>query len=188
MFPNYVGYGKGKSILSVNQSAAFGLQVLDRPQLYEGAQKIISTENYVFKLKFKDGLTHLPIQYPTDHHDIQNQPPHVYICSRPGTWNPERECDQDDDVWFDTLDDPGAEDEIDEDDFYDSCDGWISHDNLLPEPDMQMIALLSTRVLSNVARIKNAWDYEALATPILRVEAHGSRQENNGSDNTICIK
>ncbi len=148
LFPNYVGYGKGKSILSVNQSAAFGLQVYDRPRLYGGAQKIISTENYVFKLKYKDGLTHLPIQYPSDA-DIANLP-HVYICS-PGVWNPEQECDQDDDVWYDTLEDP---DELDDDDFYDSRDGWISPERLLAEPDAYRIA--------SVARVNKPWDYEAL--------------------------
>ena len=50
VFPNCIGYEKGKSILSANQSAAFGHQVQERPRRYGGAQKIITRDGFVFKL------------------------------------------------------------------------------------------------------------------------------------------
>eukprot|EP00957_Ditylum_brightwellii_P101964 7771692-Ditylum_brightwellii.AAC.1 len=40
LFHNYVGYCKGKSILSVNQSLAFGIKSYPEPRHFGGMQKI----------------------------------------------------------------------------------------------------------------------------------------------------
>ena len=122
LFHNYVGYGKGKSILSVNQSLAFGVRCFPEPRKYGGEQKIVTNDAYVFKLKYKSGLSYLPIEYPSD--DDMHNLPHINFSS-PEPWNSEEECDDDDnDTWFECTDD-GDDEELDDDECLDSRDGWI---------------------------------------------------------------
>jgi len=118
VFPNFIGYGRGKSILSSNQCAAFGHEVDDRPRRYGGQQRIKTTDGYIFKLRFLEGLSYLPIVYPSQA-DIDSLP-WVYMTS-PGEWNPVTQNDEDaDTVWFEASD----EEELDESEFLDSRDGW----------------------------------------------------------------
>jgi hypothetical protein len=163
VFPNFVGYCKGKSILSVNQTCAYGLKVFDRPRRYGGQQKIVSTENYVFKLRYQFGLTHMPIEYPQDL-DI-NTLPHVYFCS-PGEWNPDGENDNDgDQKWFHTVD----EEELDDDEFVSSRDGWLQEEDFLADPseDRVLDSMHHTAAyVQNLARVNKAWDYESLRSSL----------------------
>jgi hypothetical protein len=51
LFPNYIGYGKGKSILSKSQSEAHGVLIYDKARKYGGQQKLVTPDEYVFKFK-----------------------------------------------------------------------------------------------------------------------------------------
>ena len=53
LFHNYVGYCQGKSILSTNQSLAYGVRAYAESKRFGGKQKIVTSEDYVFKLKYK---------------------------------------------------------------------------------------------------------------------------------------
>ena len=53
----------------------------------------------MFKLKYKSGLSYLPLEYPSDQ-DLE-EPPHVDFCS-PGEWKPDERNDNDEDV-FDLI-------------------------------------------------------------------------------------
>ena len=94
LFHNYVGYCQGKSILSTNQSLAHGERAYAEPRRFGGKQKIVTSEDYVCKLKYKGGLIYLPLKFPSDQ-DINNLP-HVDFCS-PSQWNPDEENDDNDD-------------------------------------------------------------------------------------------
>eukprot|EP00957_Ditylum_brightwellii_P147431 11226212-Ditylum_brightwellii.AAC.1 len=50
LFHNYVGYCEGKSILSDNQSLAFGVKSYPEPRHFGGKQKIVANDAYAFKL------------------------------------------------------------------------------------------------------------------------------------------
>eukprot|EP00957_Ditylum_brightwellii_P132278 10086535-Ditylum_brightwellii.AAC.1 len=73
LFHNYVGHCKGKSILSVNQSLVFGIKSYPEPTHFGGKQKIVTNGTYVFKLKYKCGLSYLPLKYPSEQ-DLEELP------------------------------------------------------------------------------------------------------------------
>jgi hypothetical protein len=79
----------------------------------------VTPDGYVFKLKYKDGLMYLPMEYPND--DDLASLPRVYMTSEV-PWNPDEEADDDDDVWFDASDSEDLEDE----EFYDSRDQYFN--------------------------------------------------------------
>ena len=59
MFPNYIGYGNGKSILLINQSEAFDLVCHPKPQKHGGEQKIVTPEGFVCKLATLQGWVNI---------------------------------------------------------------------------------------------------------------------------------
>ena len=162
VFPNFVGYGKGKSILSKNQSLAFGLQIFDSPRKYGGKQKIVSTEQFTFRLRHQSALTHLPIEYPSDT-DL-DQLPRVHFCS-PAPWNPDAENDaSEDDEWFACSSD---EDELDDATFWDSRDGYYLPEHELSRPRYATAALLQasrqvSAVVKGFASAPAPRDYDSL--------------------------
>eukprot|EP00957_Ditylum_brightwellii_P107575 8207490-Ditylum_brightwellii.AAC.1 len=88
-----------KSILSVNQSLAFGINSYPEPRHFGGKQKVVIGRAYVFKLKYKC----LPLKYPSDQNLGELQ--HVDFCS-PQEWKPDEENDNNEDEnWFDSLED-----------------------------------------------------------------------------------
>ena len=164
LFHNYVGYCQGKSILSTNQSLAYGVKAYAEPRRFGGKQKIVTNEEYVFKLKYKGGLTYLPLEFPSDQ-DI-NKLPHVDFCS-PGQWNPDEENDgNDDEIWFESMED---EEELSKEEFLDSRDGWFLDEIDLedPEPERTVTSIKRSLVLAKVyvsglSYKKKPWDYNAL--------------------------
>lgn len=102
IFPNSLGYYKGKSILCQQQAAAHGLHVDPIARQFDGGQKIITKEKYVAKLVMENGLAYLPITKPNEE-DIATLP-HVAFGSE--TWDPTTINDYDDE-W---LTSPDAED------------------------------------------------------------------------------
>ena len=48
LFHNYVGYCQGKSILSINQSLAYGVRAYAEPRRFGGKQKIVTNEENMY--------------------------------------------------------------------------------------------------------------------------------------------
>eukprot|EP00957_Ditylum_brightwellii_P210946 15365586-Ditylum_brightwellii.AAC.2 len=117
LFHNYVCYCKGKSILPVNQPLAFGIKSYPKPKHFGGKQKIVINGTYVFKSKYKVRLSYLPLEYPSNHY--LEELPHVDFCS-PREWKPDEENNNNEDkIWFDSLED---EKELKDSEFLDSRD------------------------------------------------------------------
>ena len=149
VFPKMIGYGKGKSILSKSQCEAFGFDVYDKVRRRGGGQKIVSPDGYVFKMRYKDALMWLDIEYTTDE-ELETLP-RVYFGS--DMWDPDEENDgPDDEVWYDAVEDEG---EMNDDEFYNSRDGWFASEDSMANPHQRILA-------SNAKVEKKPIDFEAL--------------------------
>jgi len=144
---------------------AFDIQCHDKARRLGGLQKLITPDGYVFKLRYINALLYLPLEYPTDA-DLDALP-RVYLTS-PGEWNPEDQNDDASDIaWFDATDDPDA---LDDQEFYDSRDGWLlSEDQYDPQDreltlnGLQRRALACARVCINgLSKTTKPFDYDAL--------------------------
>ena len=122
IFHNYEEYEKEKRILTINQAVALGVKCYPEPRKYGGKQKIVTNDVYVFKLKYKGGLSYLPLEYPSDL-DMKNLPQINF--SSPQEWNPELENDDSDDDQNSVSD----EEELDDAYFDYSRDEWLLDDN-----------------------------------------------------------
>ena len=153
VFPKMIGYGKGKSILSKSQCEAFGFEIYDKARRRGGKQKIVSPDGYVFKMRYKDALMWLDVEYPTD--EELDSLPRVYFGSE--VWDPDHENDDtDDEAWYDTNDDP---DEMNDEEFFDSRDGWFATEEALANPHERTLAATAS-VKPKIK--KKAVDYEKL--------------------------
>ena len=80
VFHEYAHLGKGRSIHAAGQMEWFNCQVDDRSKIVGGAQRIETSEGYVFPLSIESGLVYMhSIRIPTDQ-DLQNYP-HVFFTS-----------------------------------------------------------------------------------------------------------
>ena len=85
VFHEYAHLGKGRSIHAAGQMEWFNCQVDDRSKIVGGAQRIETSEGYVFPLSIESGLVYMhSIRIPTDQ-DLQNYP-HVFFTS-PDIWD-----------------------------------------------------------------------------------------------------
>ena len=153
LFHNYVGYEKGKSILSKVQSEAHGLKVSDRARRHGGQQKVVTPDGFVFKLRYSGGLLYMPMAYPSDA-DIADLV-HVQMSS-PTPWNPDLEEDDGDDVlWFDASD----TEEESYDEFLDAHDGYV-----LAQDDVNSYRSLNQAKVSifGISSAKKPFDYESI--------------------------
>jgi hypothetical protein len=117
-----------RSFVRPRWKEAFDVACYNKARRFGGQQKIVTPDGYVFELRYINALIYLPLEYPSDS-DVETLP-RVYLTS-PGTWNPEDENDDDSDIaWYDAVEDPDAQEE---EDFYDSREGWLISDE--PEPD-----------------------------------------------------
>eukprot|EP00957_Ditylum_brightwellii_P157174 11962288-Ditylum_brightwellii.AAC.1 len=119
---------------------------------------------YVFKLKYKCGLSYLPLEYLPDQ-DLEELP-HVDFCS-PREWKPDEANDNnDDEIWFDSLDD---EEELEDDEFLDFRDGLFQTDEDLENPELER-TVKSMQCALNIAKLcvnglsykKKPWGYGTL--------------------------
>eukprot|EP00957_Ditylum_brightwellii_P008456 641233-Ditylum_brightwellii.AAC.1 len=89
-------------------------------------------DTYVFKLKYKCGLSYLPLEYPYDQ-DLEELP-HVDFFF-PRVWKLDEENDNnEDEIWFDSLED---EKELKDDELLDSRDSWFQTDEDLDDPELE---------------------------------------------------
>ena len=118
----------------------------------------------MFKLKYKGGLTYLPLEYPSDQ-DLEELP-HVDFCS-PGEWKPDDENNNnEDEIWFDSMED---DEELDDDEFLDSRDGWFQTDKDLKDPELERTVTSLQRAMhfakicvNGLSSRKKPWDFNAL--------------------------
>lgn len=108
IFHQYAHYGKGKTIHSVNQLRAFGLDVNDIPKSCKGGTQSITTpEGFTIPLAIRDGLCYLDMRKPTD--DEMSSFEHVLMTSDM-PWNPQELDSEPEDTDFldciETADDP----------------------------------------------------------------------------------
>eukprot|EP00957_Ditylum_brightwellii_P113274 8637463-Ditylum_brightwellii.AAC.1 len=84
---------------------------------FGGKQKIVTNGTYVFKLKYKCGLSYLHLENPSDQ-DLEELP-HVDFCS-PREWKPDEENDNNEDkIWFNSLEN---EEDLKDEKYLDSRD------------------------------------------------------------------
>ena len=127
------------------------------------AGMVVTTEDFVFRLNYRGGLCYLPLEWPSEN-DIRDLP-HVNFAS-PGPWNPDAENDHEgDDEFYDAMID---EDELTQDKFYDSRDGWLLPDDELAAPHniddpTTVIASLERHIAHVKAQVK---DFAARKSPI----------------------
>jgi hypothetical protein len=161
--PNCIGYGRGKSIFSEAQLEAHGVSCDSKSRRNGGAQRFTTSDGFVCKLKVRNALTVCPIELPSDE-DIATLM-RVHITSE-GVWNPdELNDDEEDDAWYDAIDDDALTDA----DYYDSLDNWFDAEENLADFEERWISSASRRSLNvikacvnGLSKVKQPVDFDAL--------------------------
>ena len=77
----------GKSILSMNQMRDYRTEVNETPKIYGGKQNLVTLDDHTFPLQYKQALTWLEIEYPTDE-DMENYP--IIEMTSELEWDPDK--------------------------------------------------------------------------------------------------
>jgi hypothetical protein len=87
IFNQYVHYGKGQTIHSVNQLKHFGIIVDDTPRQFgHGKQRLETPEGYFISISIRNGLPYIDM-YPPSDKELDSYP-HVHFTSDM-PWNPQ---------------------------------------------------------------------------------------------------
>jgi len=157
VFPNYVGYGRGKSILCRPQAVAHGLDVDETARRHGGKQRVVTTERYVVKCLIKDALTWFKLAKPSD--DEIQALPRVYFGSE--DWTPDFNDEFDnDDEWFDASDD----EELDDDEWFHTMtfEDVDIYDPAFAQPSTAAAASLVSRLINGFRSQVKPRDWDAL--------------------------